>query len=214
MYDANFKIVLFGDDTKAKRTLTNEYMINLFSSSQVDTLGVDFEVKSLLVDNFKIKLQVWDISGERRFRELLPNYISHARGGLFVYDVTEKSSLTNIDSWISLVKKELPKEEIFPIIAVGIVPESVNQRQITSEEGKIIADLHEVDGFIECNITSGSNIEKMFEALSKLMLEHSPPPPEPSITKSKRKMKHNGLLSKKKNKKEKKKKIGTIKYSL
>ena len=204
MFDANFKIVLFGDETEAKRKFTQNFMINLFSTSQVDTLGVDFEVKSLLVNEFKIKLQVWDISGERRFRDLLPNYISHARGGLFVYDVAEKSSLTNIDFWLSLVKKELKKEEIFPIIAVGILPEAVNQRQITSEETKILADLHELDGIVECSITSGSNIEKMFEALSKLMLERSSSPPEPAITKSSRKAKGNAMVLKKKRKKGKK----------
>ena len=193
MYDANFKIILFGDETEGKKILTHKHMIKLFSSSQVDSLGVDFEVKSLLVDDFKIKLQVWDISGERRYRDLLPNYISHARGGLFVFDVTEKSSLTNIDFWLSLVKKELPDEEIFPIIAVGITPESIIKRQVTSEEGKIITDLHDLDGFVECSITSGSDIEKMFETLSKLMLERSPPPTESKIPKKKQKMKGNKL---------------------
>ncbi len=206
MYDANFKIVLFGDETEAKRTFTQNFMINLFPSSQADTLGVDLEVKSLSVGKFKIKLQAWDISGERRFRDLLPNYISHARGGLFLYDVAEKSSLTNIDFWLSLVKKEVRKEEIFPIIAVGILPESVNQRQVTSEEGKILADLHDLDGFVECSITSGHNIEKMFEAISKLMLERSPPPLEPAIPKNQRKMKGNGFFVKKKEKKRRKSK--------
>jgi len=158
-------------------------------------------VKSLSVEGFKIKLQVWDISGEGRFKDLLPNYISHARGGLFIYDVSEKSSLTNIDFWLSLVKKELSKEEVFPIKAVGILPEAVNQRQATSEEGKILADLHDLDGFVECSITSESTIENMFEMLSKLMLERSPPPSEGEIPKSKRKMRSNGLFSKKMRKK-------------
>ena len=58
MYDANFKIILFGDETEGKETLTHKYMINLFSSSQADSLGVDFEVKSLSVDNFKVKIKV------------------------------------------------------------------------------------------------------------------------------------------------------------
>jgi len=205
MYDANFKIVMFGEETEAKRNLANKHMISLFSSSQADSLGVDFEVKSLSVDDFKIKLQVWDISGERRFRDMLPKYISHARGGLFVYDVAEKSSLTNIDFWISLIKKELPKEEIFPIIAVGIVPEAVNQRQVTSKDTKILAELHKLDGYVECSISSGSNIEEMFETLSKLILERSPPPTEPFISKKQRKMKGNGLFVKKKGKKERKK---------
>jgi len=203
MYDANFKIILFGDDTEGKRALTDNYMINLFSSSQADTLGVDFEVKSLKVNDFKIKLQVWDISGEGRFRDMLPNYISHSRGGLFVYDASEKASLTDIDFWLSLIKKELIEEELFPILAVGIIPEAINQRQVTSEEGKILADLYGLDGFVECSVASGRNVESMFETISKLMLERSPPPSEPVVAKKKRKMKGNGLLVKKKGKKEK-----------
>jgi len=209
MYDANFKIILFGDETEGKRTLTNKHMINLFSSSQADSLGVDFEVKSLSVDKYKIKLQIWDISGDRRFRDFLPTYISHARGGLFVYDVTERSSLTNVDFWLTLVKKELAKEDIFPIIAVGIIPESENQRQVTPEEGKRLADLNNLNGFVECSLISGTNVEKIFEALSKLMLERSPPPPEPVITKASRKTKGNALSVKKKRKKEKKKRKST-----
>jgi len=205
MYDANFKIVLFGDETEGKKMFTHKYMINLFSSSQAETLGVDFEVKSLSVDKFKIKLQVWDISGERRFRDFLPTYISHARGGLFVYDVTERSSLTSVDFWLTLVKKELTKEELFPIIAVGIIPESENQRQVTPEEGKRLADLNNLNGFVECSLISGTNVEKMFEALSKLMLEISSPPLESAIPENQRKMKGNGFFVKKKSKNSKKK---------
>jgi len=96
MYDANFKILLFGDDTEGKKTFTQKFMISLFSEGHEDTIGVDFEVKSLSIDEFKIKLQIWDISGEGRFRSLLPTYISHARGGMFVYDVTKRFSLINI----------------------------------------------------------------------------------------------------------------------
>jgi small GTP-binding protein len=203
MYDANFKIILFGDDTEGKKTLTNDYMIQLFSSSQAETLGVDFEVKSLSINDFKVKLQIWDISGERRFRDLLANYISHARGGLFVYDVTEKSSLINIDFWLSLVKKELATEEKFPIIAVGLTKDSIVKRQITTEEGKILADLHGLDGFVECSITSRSDIEKMFEMLSKIMIECCPPSLESISPESQRKEKRNEIIIKKKRKRRK-----------
>ena len=204
MYDANFKILLFGDETEGKKTLTQKFMMKLFSEGHEDTIGVDFEVKSLSVENYKIKLQMWDISGEGRFRSFLPTYISYARGCLFVYDVTEKSSLTNINFWLTLVKEELTKEEALPIIAVGIIPDSEKERQITAEEGRRLANLLELDGFVECNIKSGENVEKMFESISKLMLERSPPPTEPANTKLSRKAKENALKVKKKKKKEKK----------
>ncbi|NVM19333.1 MAG: GTP-binding protein [Candidatus Lokiarchaeota archaeon] len=205
MYDANFKIILFGDETEGKKILTHKYMINLFTSSQADTLGVDFEVKSLSVNGFKVKLQIWDISGDRRFRDLLPTYISHARGGLFVYDVSEKSSLTNINFWLSLIKNVLKKDEIFPIVAVGVKPVSINQRQITLEESKVLADLYNLDDILECCTKSGSNIEEMFETLSKIIIERSPLPIEPINSIDKQKTKRNGLYAKKKSKKKKKK---------
>ncbi len=204
MYDANFKILLFGDDTEGKKTFTQKFMISLFSEGHEDTIGVDFEVKSLLVDEYKIKLQIGAISGEGRFRSFLPTYISHARGGFFVYDVTEKTSLTNIDFWLDIVKKDLTEENIFPIIAVGIIPDSENERQIFYEEGLKLAEFHRLDGFIECNVKSGEKIEKLFESISKLMLERSPPPTEPANTKLSRKAKENALKVKKKKKKEKK----------
>ena len=205
MYDANFKILLFGDDTEGKKAFTQKFMINLFSEGHEDTIGVDFEVKSLSIDEFKIKLQIWDISGERRFRSFLPTYISHARGGMFVYDVTKRTSLINIDFWLAIIRKDLLEEKIFPIIAVGIIPDSENKRQVFYEEGLKLAEFHKLNGFIECNIKSGEKIEKLFESISKLMLERSPPSKEPAITKSSRKEKKKALNGKKKKKKEKKK---------
>ncbi len=205
MYDANFKILLFGDETEGKQTFTQKFMINLFSPNHEDTIGVDFEVKSLSIDEFKIKLQIWDISGERRFRSFLPTYINHARGGMFVYDVTKRTSLINIDFWLAIVRKDLTEEELFPIIAVGIIPDSENERQVFYEEGLKLAEFHKLDGFIECNVKSGEKIEKLFESISKLMLDCCPPPKEPAITKSSRKKAQgNALIGKKKRKKEKK----------
>jgi len=77
---------------------------------------------------------------------------------------------------------------------------------VSSPNNKILklAEFHKLNGFIECNIKSGEKIEKLFESISKLMLESAPPPKEPTITKSSRKEKKKALNGKKKKKKEKK----------
>ena len=74
MYDATFKIIIFGDAGCGKTTLTQRFLTNLFVSDSKMTIGVDFEVKSLEVDKQKVKLQIWDFGGEERFRFLLPTY--------------------------------------------------------------------------------------------------------------------------------------------
>ena len=173
MYDATFKIIIFGDAGCGKTTLTQRFLTNLFVSDQTMTIGVDFEVKSLTVDEQKIKLQIWDFGGEERFRFLLPTYVRGARGGLFLYDITNFSSIAHIDDWLSVIRKEIRAEDTFPIIAVGGKADLVESREVSSEEGIKIAKSRNVNGFIETSSKSGENVEKTFEALTRLMLREA-----------------------------------------
>ena len=171
MYDASFKIIIFGDESSGKKTLIQRYLANLFESDQTMSIGVDYLVKSLSVDGQKVKLKVWVFRNKYRFRFLLPTYVRGARGGLFFYDITNYSSIAHIDDWLSIIRKELRAEVKFPILAVGIVPDEECERQVSGEEGKKIAKSRNLNGFIECNIETGENVEKAFQAITKLMLE-------------------------------------------
>jgi small GTP-binding protein len=173
MYDATFKIIIFGDAGCGKTTLTQRFLTNLFVSDQTMTIGVDFEVKSLSVDSQKVKLQIWDFGGEERFRFLLPTYVRGARGGLFLYDITNYSSIAHIDDWLSVIRKEIRAEDIFPIIVVGGKADLIENREVSSADAIKIAKSRNVNGFIETSSKTGENVEKAFEALTKLMLNDS-----------------------------------------
>ncbi|MFX1449123.1 MAG: Rab family GTPase, partial [Promethearchaeota archaeon] len=170
MYDATFKIIVFGDPGCEKTQLTQRFLTNLFLADQTMTIGVDFEVKSLIVDGQKVKLQIWDFAGEERFRFLLPTYVRGARGGLFIYDITNYSSLAHIDDWLSIIRKEIRAEDRFPIIVVGTKAHLVDQREVSSTDGIRIAKSRGVNGFIEVSAKTGENVEEAFEALTRLML--------------------------------------------
>jgi len=171
MYDATFKIVLFGEEGTGRTELAKKFLTNLFISDQTMTIGVDFEVKSLSVDGQNVKLQIWDFGGAERFRFLLPTYVRGARGGLFIYDVNDRASLHSIDDWLTVIKKEIREEDIFPIIVIGLISNSDKEGRISAEEGIKIAKSKGVDGFIECAVETGENVEKSFEALVSLMLK-------------------------------------------
>jgi len=173
MYDTAFKIVLFGEPEVAKANLTQKFLTNLFVSDAKMTIGVDFEVKSVVVGDKKVKLQIWDFGGEERFRFLLPTYVRGAKGGLFIYDANKESSLRSIDEWLTIIRSEITRKDEFPIIAVGVISDMVNNQQISAEEGIKIAKSRGLDGFIECSVETGENFEKTFEALARLILERS-----------------------------------------
>jgi Ras-related protein Rab-1A len=138
------------------------------------TIGVDFEVKSLEINEKKVKLQIWDFGGEERFRFLLPTYVRGANGALFMYDVTNYSSLAHIDDWLLVIRKEIKSEQDnFPIIVCGGKADLVEDREVTGEEGINIAKSRGVEGFIECSSKSGENVEETFDALTRIMMQKS-----------------------------------------
>ncbi|MFX1269529.1 MAG: Rab family GTPase [Promethearchaeota archaeon] len=173
MYDAEFKIVLFGDPEVAKANLAKKFLTDLFVSGTKMTIGVDFEVKSIFVEDKRVKLKIWDFSGEERHRFLLPTYVSGAKGGLFMYDITNYASIAHIDDWLSIIRKEIRPGYEFPIMAVGIKSGVMKDRQVSAEEGMEIARSRGLDGFIECSVETGENVEEVFEELIRLMINRS-----------------------------------------
>jgi small GTP-binding protein len=173
IYDATFKLVLFGDAGTGKTTLTRRFLTNLFKGDTSMTIGVEFEVKSLEVLGKKVKLQIWDFGGEERFRFLLPTYIRGANCGLFMYDITNFSSLAHVDDWLMVIKNEVRPENRFPIIVVGGKADLQDQREVEPEEAIKIAKSRGLDGFIECSSKTGENVEKTFEAITKLAIKNA-----------------------------------------
>ena len=170
MYDATFSIIIFGDAGCGKTSLVQRLGTNKFVPNRTRGIGVDFEVKSFIMGKKKIKLQIWDFGDEKRSKSLLPTYIRGARGGLFMYDITNYFSIAHIDDWLSVIRKEKRAEDWFPIIMVGGKADLADEREVGTQEGRKIAKSRGVDGFIECSSKSGENVEKTFKALTRLMM--------------------------------------------
>ena len=170
MYDAIFKIVIFGEAGTGKVELTQRLLTNLYVTDSKMTIGVDYETKSLNIDDIRVRLQIWDFGGEERFRFLLPTYVRGARGGMFVYDITNYSTIAHIDDWLTVIKKEIRAEDIFPMLVVGNRAHLADQREVLAEDAIKIAKLRGLDGFIECSAKTGENVEEAFKALTRLIL--------------------------------------------
>jgi len=167
MLDAIFKIIIFGDAGSGKTTLTKRFKTELFISNSQVTIGVDFETKTFEVDGKKVKLMIWDFGGEEKFRFILPKYINGAMGGILMYDITNYPSLAHIDNWLSVINGR--KEQI-PLVLLGGKADLDIIRQISFKKGKKIAKAKGFSDFIECSSRTGENVEKLFETLTRIML--------------------------------------------
>lgn len=64
-----------------------------------------YKTTTILLDGKRVKLQLWDTSGQGRFCTIIRSYSRGAQGILLVYDITNKWSFDSIDRWLEEVEK-------------------------------------------------------------------------------------------------------------
>lgn len=169
LYDATLKILIFGDRGSGSRTLVQRFLTNLFVTD-LPEFDMSFELKSLYVDSKKVLLNIWNFLEQERKKFLLPTFMRGSQGGLFLYDITNYTSLAHIDDWLSIIRKEIRAENSFPIIVVGCKTDLVEDREVSTADGIKIAQSRNANGFVETSSKTGENIEKAFEVLARLLL--------------------------------------------
>ena len=161
--------MLLGDASVGKTSFTKRFCYNLFNPSERLTIGVDFHVKTIDLHGKKIKLQIWDVGGEERFRFLLPTYCLGANAAFLLYDVTRSQTLDNITEWTNIVRQ---KGGPIPIMLVGSkIDLGDAQREVLREYGIQVAEKNNMASFGEISSKSGQNVDKTFEVLTELTLD-------------------------------------------
>ncbi|XP_034390341.1 ras and EF-hand domain-containing protein [Cyclopterus lumpus] len=112
-----YRLVLAGDAGAGKSSFLLRLTLNEFKGDIQTTLGVDFQIKRMLVDGQKTSLQIWDTAGQERFRSIARSYFRKAHGVLLLYDVTSESSFLNVRAWVDQIQDST--EDKIPMCVIG-----------------------------------------------------------------------------------------------
>ena len=96
--EALYKIVIIGNSGVGKTSLLLRFADDVFNASPLSTVGVDFKMKTMKVDDKIVKMQIWDTAGQERFRSISQSYFRNAHGCIAVYDVTSRASFESLES--------------------------------------------------------------------------------------------------------------------
>jgi len=169
-YDYLMKVVIIGDSCVGKSVLMQRYVDGTFPvEPYVSTIGVDFNVKRLAVDNpdgkikldlydresgekrkqisphpFKIKLQIWDTAGQERFRAITQSYYRGMRICVLCFDTSRTGlpgSIQNVRKWLDDVKRYAGDNTY--VYVVGTKADTVDA---LFEQGTLIESIESYDG--------------------------------------------------------------------
>ena len=164
-YDYLFKIIITGDGAVGKTAITVRFSQGKFDANYKMTIGVDFAIKMLEIDNKRIKLQLWDTGGQERFSYIRPLYYKGAMGNVLVFDLTNRSSYDHLEKWYNEVLQNCGN---IPSILVGNKAD-LPDRAVSSNEAQAWGVSHGMRYF-ECSAKTGQNVGDVFAELAKILV--------------------------------------------
>ncbi|ODV92045.1 hypothetical protein CANCADRAFT_63438 [Tortispora caseinolytica NRRL Y-17796] len=163
-YDILIKLLLVGNSGVGKSCLLLRFTDDSFTPSFITTIGIDFKIRTVPLDGQRVKMQIWDTAGQERFRTITTAYYRNAMGILLVYDVTDRKSFEDIQTWYQNVQ-EHAADDVNKIL-VGNKCDSDDARVVSYDEGKELADRLNIP-FIETSAKSNTNVDEAFFSLSR-----------------------------------------------
>ncbi|XP_050764399.1 ras-related protein Rab-40B isoform X2 [Gymnogyps californianus] len=146
-YDFLLKFLLVGDSDVGKGEILASLQDGATESPYGYNMGIDYKTTTILLDGRRIKLQLWDTSGQGRFCTIFRSYSRGAQGVILVYDITNRWSFDGIDRWIK----------------------EIDERQVSTEQAQSYAERLGMT-FFEVSPLCNFNITESFTELARIVL--------------------------------------------
>nr|XP_047914771.1 EF-hand calcium-binding domain-containing protein 4A isoform X5 [Anser cygnoides] len=137
--DRIFKVVFVGNSGVGKSSFIHRFCYDRFLAELNATIGIDYQVKSLMVDNTQVALQLWDTAGQERFRSITKQYFRKADGILVMYDVTAECSFTAVRNWMSSVQEGIEDGAVVFLLGNKMDAAQRETRHVPKVEGERLA---------------------------------------------------------------------------
>jgi len=164
-----FKIIIIGDTGCGKSAILHQFVEGKFrEGAPKHTIGVEFGSKTLSLGDRRVKLHIWDTSGQERFRSVTHSYYRGAVGALVVYDISNRASFDNIKGWLAEART-LAGQGLSVILCGNKTDLDESERQVSLLEGSRFAQENDCM-FLETSAVSGANVEEVFYKCARTVL--------------------------------------------
>ncbi|MBY9005168.1 MAG: GTP-binding protein [Candidatus Lokiarchaeota archaeon] len=163
-----YKICIVGDGGVGKTSLVLRYCEDAFKDNYIMTIGSNFSTKSVFLPeypNYEIKLQLWDLAGQKHFSFVRPPFYRGATGIIYVYDLTRRSSFASMASWLDEVEKVIGRKSSV-IVGNKLDLADENHRENGIQDGEALKNEIQAISYYETSAKEGNNVEQIFRDIT------------------------------------------------
>lgn len=161
------KIVLVGNANSGKTALYKRYVEDIFEDEYIPTMSSDFKIKETIHNHRLIKLQIWDLSGDKSFRSVHSDY-KGINAYLVCIDLTETSALDSAIGWVNDIKKIAESSKV-PILLVGTKADLEDKRIISDEQLAQKTQQMNCEGYFITSAKDNLQVKQVFERVAELV---------------------------------------------
>ncbi|KAM6136956.1 LOW QUALITY PROTEIN: EF-hand calcium-binding domain-containing protein 4B [Pterocles gutturalis] len=192
--DHLFKIIFVGNSSVGKTFL--RFCEDHFFPGTAATVGVDYNVKTITVDNSQVVLQLWDTAGwEWReifcsvsqlstarldrgenqkhesekthwYQSITKQFFRKADGVIVIYDITAKDTFTAVKQWLISIK-ETAGENV-PVLLLGNKTDNEKECEVSLGMGEHLGKDYNLI-FYECSACSGYSTKQSVFHLARIL---------------------------------------------
>ncbi|KAA0724693.1 EF-hand calcium-binding domain-containing protein 4A [Triplophysa tibetana] len=163
-----FKVVFLGNSGVGKSSFIQHYSSGHFPNNMASTVGMDFQVRSVMLDSTPVALQLWDTAGQERFHSITQQYFRRADGIVAMYDVTQETSYTAVRHWLDQVQEKMTEGACLMLLGNKTDLATGDQRQVTKPQGRRLAEEYQAE-FYECSAKNKQHVEEAMTHLTRLL---------------------------------------------
>lgn len=151
----------------------NQYVNKRFSQQYKATIGEDFLIKEVRIDDSLVRLKIWDTAGQERFQSLGTAFYREVNCCILVYDITTRKTFESLSSWRAdfYYKSDIQDRENFPFVLIGNKADKEAERKVSTARAQSWCMGNGDIPFYETSAKESINIEEAFNTLIRKELD-------------------------------------------
>ena len=164
--ELEIKICLLGDVSVGKTSIASRFCKNSFNENYINTIGGAYQQQNIMLeDNVKMKLHVWDTSGDERFKSMTNLYYRDAQVAILTYDVSNMQSFEGLGYWLKELSDKVNKDNMLLFLVGNKCDVDSNMKQVPASKAKEYAEKNNMF-FYETSAKTGAGVKELFKTIA------------------------------------------------